>query len=203
MGPAPALQSSPGPVPPGGAEPALPGAAGLDFLAVYEEHVAFVWRSARRLGVADEALEDVVQEIFLVVHRRLADFEGRSSIRTWLFGIMLRVVQEHRRARRRAESRLERAGVDLEALPDHRRPCPLEQASRSEAAQIFQQLLEQLDDDKRAVLIMVELEEMPVPQIAEATGVNVNTVYARLRAARRELDEAVQRYCAREGRRLP
>src|SRR6185436_19202677 len=70
----------------------------LVFEEVYEQNVTFVWRSARRLGVADAAIDDVVQEIFVVVHRRLREFEGRSSLKTWLFAIVLRVVRDHRRS---------------------------------------------------------------------------------------------------------
>jgi len=73
----------------------------LVFDAVYREHFAFVWRAAKRLGVGDGALDDVVQEVFVVVHRRLDGFEGRSSLKTWLFGIALRIVRDHRRAVRR------------------------------------------------------------------------------------------------------
>ena len=70
------------------------------FLDLYDTQLAFVWNGVKRLGVEDSAIEDVVQEIFLVVHRRLADFEGRSSIRPWLFGIAIRVVRHHRRKQR-------------------------------------------------------------------------------------------------------
>ncbi|MGE3634951.1 MAG: RNA polymerase sigma factor, partial [Sandaracinaceae bacterium] len=68
---------------------------------IYDACFDFVWRSARRMGVAEAHADDVVQEVFLVAHRRLADFEGRSSVRTWLFGILLRVVSDHRRTLRR------------------------------------------------------------------------------------------------------
>src|SRR5687767_2802019 len=71
------------------------------FDQVYDEHVDFVWRSARRLGVPGTFADDVVQQTFLVVHRRLHDFEHRSSVKTWLFSILLRVVQDHRRSMRR------------------------------------------------------------------------------------------------------
>src|SRR5580765_6751726 len=73
----------------------------LTFAEVYEAHFAFVWRSVRRLGVDDAAVDDVVQETFVIVHRRLQEFEARSSLKTWLFGILLRVVRDHRRTLRR------------------------------------------------------------------------------------------------------
>src|SRR5262245_20245633 len=77
-----------------------------EFSAFYEQYFAFVWRSVRRLGVADHAVDDAVQDVFVVVHRRLAEFEGRSSVRSWLFGIALRVA----RARRRSDLRKSRVG---------------------------------------------------------------------------------------------
>jgi len=71
------------------------------FAQIYEEYFAFVWRSLRALGVSRSALDDATQDVFVVVHRRLSDFEGRSSLKTWLFGIACRVAANHRRSRER------------------------------------------------------------------------------------------------------
>ena len=71
------------------------------FSALYEEHFDFVWRSARYLGEPDASLDDAVQDVFLVAYRRFQDFEARSSPRTWLFAITMRVISDHRRSRRR------------------------------------------------------------------------------------------------------
>src|SRR5262245_36985239 len=92
-----------------GAEPPIA------FAEFYEEHLAFVWRNAQRLlGAVDEsAVEDVTQEVFVVAFRRSAEFEGRSSARTWLFGILRNVVGSHKRARTRRNIR---DSVDLEAI---------------------------------------------------------------------------------------
>jgi len=87
---------------------AAPGPPGR-LPALYEAWVDLGWRSPRRLGVAEASLDDAVQDVFLVVHRRLADFEGRSTPKTWLFGIALRIAKDHRRSARR------RGGV--ESLP--------------------------------------------------------------------------------------
>lgn len=169
-------------------------AAGGSFDELYEAHFDFVWRSARRLGVEDGAVDDVVQEIFLVVHRRLGEFAGRSSLRTWLFAIALRVVADHRRSLRRKSP----AGhVDPEDVAD-RRSGPHEAAARAEATAVLQRFLDGLDDDKRAVFILADLEGMTAPEIAEATSSNINTIYARLRAARLAFEEAVRRHHARE-----
>ena len=165
-----------------------------EFATVYDEHFPFVWRSARRLGVDPSAVDDVVQDVFVVVHRRLADFEGRSSLKTWLFGILLRVVRDHRRTLRRKHPK---EGGDLEAIADTTSESPHESAEKAEGVRLLHALLDALDDDKREVFVLAELEQMTVPEIADATDSNVNTVYSRLRAARREFDAAVCRHHAR------
>src|SRR5215510_5968547 len=71
------------------------------FSELYEQHFDFVWRSARYLGEPDASLDDAVQDVFLVAYRRFQDFEARSSPRTWLFAITMRVISDHRRSRRR------------------------------------------------------------------------------------------------------
>jgi RNA polymerase sigma-70 factor, ECF subfamily len=176
----------------------------LDFDAVYEQHFDFVWRNVRRLGVPQALVDDAVQEVFLVVHRRLGEFEGRSSVKTWLFAILARVASDARRAHRRkspharsAEAAVEPDTIAVEGDGPH------ERAARAEDVTLLHRLLDALDDDKRAVLVLAELEQMTAPEIAESLGVNLNTVYARLRAARREFEQAVARERARDGWRLP
>jgi RNA polymerase sigma-70 factor (ECF subfamily) len=167
----------------------------LDFLAVYEELFPFVWRVARRRGVPEAELDDVCQDVFVIVHKRLAEFEGRSSLKTWVYGILNNVVlTRHRTSTRRDPNRAE---VDPELLIDGS-SSPDEAASGAQAAQIAHALLAQLGDDKRAVFILVELEGMSVPEAAEAVQINLNTAYARLRAARADFAAAVARFQARE-----
>lgn len=175
-----------------------------DFAAVYEAHFAFVWRNVRRLGIADEAVDDVVQEVFLTVYRRLPSFEGRSAIRTWLFGIIRGVVSNQRRSSRRRRAALGRADdqQDVEILDDVHQPGPDSHAARAEAVEILYRILGELTDELREVLVLAELEQLPAPQIAAALKLSTNTVHSRLRAARRELDEAVARHRARDGRRF-
>jgi len=171
----------------------------VPFTDVYDEHFAFVWRTARRMGVEPSALDDVCQEVFLVVHRRLGEFEGRSSLRTWLFGILMRVVQVHRRSLSRKSPAHRSTGdlVDPDTLSDHRQ-TPDEAASGIEAVRIAHALLDQMDDDKRVAFVLSELEEMPAAEVAEAVGANINTVYARLRAARQEFAAGAARHRARD-----
>jgi RNA polymerase sigma-70 factor, ECF subfamily len=161
--------------------------------AVYREHHRFVWSTVRRLGIPDHAIADAVHEVFMVVARRLDDFEGRSSVRTWLFGISMRVVKNLRRSDARHRRRTEAAATQSTD------GFPPDAYARSEAAATLHRLLDTLDDDKRAVFILAEMEGMSAPEIAEATGTNVNTVYARLRAARQRMQRAVARIRAREG----
>lgn len=171
---------------------------GLDLDEVYRAHFAFVWRSARRLGVREASLDDVVQEVFVIVHRRLVDFEGRSSIRTWLFGITLRVVRDHRRSAARKDAD---GSVDLDTL---RAPQagPAEAAEKAEAVRLLHAILDEMPDDRREVFVMAELEQMAMPEIAATLGVNVNTAYARLRSARQTFEGALARHRARDEWRL-
>ena len=156
----------------------------LSFEEIYEQHLDFVWRTSLRMGVDRAAIDDVVQEVFLVVHRKLSEFEWRASIRTWIFGIVRRVVAHAARSSRRKPSHL---GVveatDLDAfLTNELGPC--ETAEQAEELRLVQHLLERLDDDKREAFSLSGLEQMTIAEIADAVGVNANTVASRIRAAR-------------------
>jgi len=162
------------------------GSLAPDFDTVYAENVDFVWRNLRRLGVPDGHIEDACQDAFLVAYRRLGEFAGRSTIRTWLFAIALRVASEHRRKLRRTDG----FDVLLDEQPAAG-PTPEESAERREAAILLEQFLAGLSDITRPVFILAELEQMTAPEIGEALGVNVNTVYSRLRLARQAFERAV------------
>ena len=152
---------------------------------VYEEHFSFVWRSLRGLGVQPALLDDAVQEVFLVVHRRGEDFERRSSLRTWLFGIAYRVAANFRRSAKRRPTE----PLSGELLSEH--PSPEQHAERAETARFVERFLSRIEPDQRAVFIACMLEEMSVPEAAEALGVNVNTMSSRLRAVRSKFTEAL------------
>jgi RNA polymerase sigma-70 factor (ECF subfamily) len=161
---------------------------------IYAENADFVFRNLRRLGVPDASVDDAVQDVFLVVHRRLGDFEARSRVSTWLFGIVLRVAQTYRRSATRRNARISyEPGNELERMPVAAAEGPLDILERREATTLLHRLLDELDDDKRAVLVCVELEQMTVPEAAESLGLNLNTAYGRLRAARASFNEAVAR----------
>jgi RNA polymerase sigma-70 factor (ECF subfamily) len=181
--------------PPGISAPA-PGAMSPE--QVFVDHFDFVWRSLRRLGVPEALLDDAAQEVFVVVCRRLADFAGRSALRSWLFGIAMNVARKALRTQKRRGA---------EGLPDVLRDStslsPQEALAQAEAVRLVYELLDELTQEKREVFILAELEEMPAPQIAEAIGVPVNTVYSRLRLARQNFSAALQHRQALEGRRRP
>ena len=174
-------------------------AGALEFDQVYEDYFALTWRTARRLGVPEAAADDVVQDVFLVVHRRLADYDGRAAFKHWLLGIVTRVVADHRRTYARKQSKCvpppeDRDGAEAMASPG---PAPSDVAEQAEALRLVVHLLDELDREMREVLVLSEFEEMSAVEIAECLGLNVNTVYTRLRVARRAFDAAHSRYRAR------
>jgi RNA polymerase sigma-70 factor (ECF subfamily) len=178
--------------------PAAP-APPVGFDAVYDECFDFVWRTVRRLGVAEESVDDVTQEVFFAVHRKLPDFAGRSSLRTWLFSIVLHVVRHHRRSWRRKDAqRAPAEATTIDELPDRRSQGPLQAAETADNVRLLDRLLRELDDDKREVFVLAHLEQMTAPEIAEVIGENVNTVYSRLRAARDQFEQALERQRARD-----
>jgi RNA polymerase sigma-70 factor (ECF subfamily) len=165
-----------------------------EFDAVYGQYAEFVWRSLRRLGVEEAHLADATQDVFVVVHRGLGRFEARSELRTWLFGIVLRVASEWRRKTRRRVA---------EPLPDVLEApvrTPFEQAARAEATELLHRMLDRLSSDQRAVLVLVEMEGLSVPEAAAALGANIHTVTSRLKAARRKFEADVRRHMTRNER---
>ena len=172
-----------------------------DLAKIYAEHAAFVWRSLRRMGVPDAVVDDATQDVFLVAHRRLADFDARSQIKTWLFGIVLRVGSNYRRSgSRKAALAAGAATVDASTIGSDGVLGPVEFVEKREAVTLLYELLGELEDDKRAVLVCVELEQMTVGEAAEALGIKVATAYSRLRAAHRAFEQAVARRKARNAR---
>ena len=155
------------------------------FDEVYATHVAFVWRVLRTFGLAGAQLEDAVQDVFLVVHRRLPEWEGRAAMATWLFAIARRVAASHRR---RAGGERTEALVDEPAGGDD----TFAAMSRAQAAATVFHILQQLDEDKRIVFALVELEQLSVPEVARMLDLKLNTAYSRLRLARHAFELAVR-----------
>lgn len=175
-------------IPPSG--PLGSSVCGLE--AVYRQHSAFVWRNARRLGCDGESAYDVVHEVFLVVGQKLDGFQQRSDIRTWLFGITYRVVQRHRRDHARYQKRLHAYAIE------NGRQLASGPHAQSAASEYLRHLLGQLDECKRAVFVLSELEGMTATEISESLGIRLGTVNSRLRAARAQLMRLLRRDSARE-----
>ncbi len=156
--------------------------------AVYAEHADFVVRVARQLGAPAAELEDVVHDVFIVVHRRLADHRPeRGSLRAWLFGICRNTVYHHLRGRTRAEQRLLR-------LPEPApRPGLDDELARARALAEVDEFLAQLDEGRRLVFALIDIEGMAAPEVAQALDLNLNTVYSRLRLARRQFETHLHR----------
>jgi RNA polymerase sigma-70 factor, ECF subfamily len=173
-----------------------------DFDAIYETYVDFAWQTVRRMGVCPADADDVVQEAFVVVHRRLAEFEGRAQIKTWVFKILVHLVRHYWRTHQRRPG--DQAADDLAQIQSlaagHDPAAALE---RVEALRILDRLLAELDVDKREVFVLAEIEQMTAAEIAEIVEANPNTVASRLRAARQEFEKALLRFRAHEMRRQP
>lgn len=154
------------------------------FTELFRNHAPYIWRALVSLGVSPADADDLCQEVMLVVHRRLPDFDG-VSIRGWLYGICLRVSSDYRRrARRRRE-------VATEVLPDT--PLAATQAEEVDARRAEARLLavlDSLDEDKRAAFVLFEVEGLTLREISEAMGCPLQTAYSRLQVARTRVREA-------------
>jgi RNA polymerase sigma-70 factor (ECF subfamily) len=162
--------------------------------ALYRAHADFVWRVARALGVPEALVDDVVHDVFFVVRRRMATLEPGRSARPWLAGITRNVVMHVHRKLARERSRLER--VDPPPPP----VIPEHALEVSEAAALVHAFVETLDEDKRTVFLLCEVEGLAVVDVARVLEQNSNTIYARLRAVRAQFDRWASRLRARERR---
>jgi RNA polymerase sigma-70 factor, ECF subfamily len=161
------------------------------FRAMYDAHVDFVWRNLRRLGVAEADTEDRTQEVFVVAHRRFAEFVDRGhGPRAWLFQIVLRVASDARRHHRR-HPEVPDGGVSLDRASVE--PQQTEVIARREALTRLDAALAAIDIGRRAVLVLHEIEEMTAREIAQVLAIPLNTVYSRLRVGRIELEQALAR----------
>ena len=153
---------------------------------IYREHFDFVWRSLRGFGFGESEAEDLAQDVFLVARRRLPDFERGRPLRPWLFGILRRVAKDRRRSAARTERRLR-----LLPTATASEPSPERRTAQVEAADFVEAFLSTLDESRRTIFLLSEAEGMSGTEIAEALGLNRNTVYTRLRAARQQFAAAI------------
>lgn len=165
------------------------------FDRVVAEHGPYLWRVLRRLGVGASDVEDVWQETFIVVHRKLDSFEGRASVRTWLSAIAVRVASDYRnRAHRRRE-------LATDDVPEHN-PAPARQHEDlvdAERRALLDRLIAELKPEQREVIALYEFAELPMQEVAAALGCPLQTAYSRLHAGRRALEQAARREAARRG----
>jgi RNA polymerase sigma-70 factor, ECF subfamily len=160
-----------------------------DLGRVYRDHVSYVWRSLKHLGVQDADIEDVAHDVFLVVARKLDGFEERSSLKTWIYGICLRTAADYRgRAFRRREVTVDELPepVQRSAVPEQER----ELSSKRQRNRLLE-LLDGLSQEQREVFVLYEVEELTMREVAEVLACPLQTAYSRLHAARRNMRDAL------------
>ncbi len=167
----------------------------VDFRALFDGQFSYVWGALRRLGVRTDDAEDLAHEVFLNVYRRFPDYDPDRPLRPWLFGFAFRIASDHRRL---ARHRREIAGVER-AIADPRAQADDELASNEERSLLLR-ALDEIDLDRRAVLVLHEWDGETIPEVARALGIPVNTAYTRLRLGREDLSSAVKRLSARGAR---
>jgi RNA polymerase sigma-70 factor, ECF subfamily len=163
------------------------------FHAIYKEFFQFVWSSARHLGASADAIDDVVQDVFIIIHSRLATLQNPGALRSWIYGIVRRTVSDYRRSRRTRDAAGARLGAELRSTRPSL-PSPLEMAERSSEVEMLESILAELDEPKREIFVMVEVLEMTVPEVVQALEIPLNTAYSRLRLARELFEEALARH---------
>jgi len=164
---------------------------------IYKEYFNFVWSSARHLGATGDAIDDVVQDVFIVIHHKLSTLQRPEALRSWIYGIVRRTVSDYRRSKRTRDA----AGIRLSAEFKSSRssqPTPLEMAERSAELELLETVLADLDETKREIFVMVEVLEMTVPEVVQALEIPLNTAYSRLRLARQSFEDVLARHEARD-----
>lgn len=161
---------------------------------VYAEHIDAVYRFASN-RVPSGSVDDVVQETFIIVHRRLASFAGRSTLRTWVLGIVRNVARDHLRS---AHHRHTPEPLDEGIVAGD--PSPQDMLERKQLVAVLDEAMRQMTDDQREAFLLVEIEQLTSREAAEILETNDNTVRTRVRAARAAFSAVVTRYRAREHR---
>jgi RNA polymerase sigma-70 factor (ECF subfamily) len=163
------------------------------FSRVYDEFFDFVYRNARRLGVPASAADDVVQDVFVVLHRRLPEYDGRASMQSWVYGILANTVRDFRRSFRRKQAPLVSAEHDEELGAASSRASPETRVERGQDVALLLELLDELSDAQRELIVLADIEQLSIPEICACIGGNSNTVYSRLRVARETLKSKLAR----------
>lgn len=156
-------------------------------------HFGLVWRYLRRLGLPAVDADDAAQQVFLTTSRKL-DRVNQQSERSFLLGVALRVAADWRKANRRQRTQSDTA---LEHAADPA-PNPEQLLEQQRNCELLDRLLDTLDHETRAVLVLYEIEQLTMQEIAIALGVRSGTVASRLRRGRAKFQAALQRYRRRE-----
>lgn len=157
------------------------------FRTLCEEQFGYVWASIHRLGVHGADAEDLAHDVLVTIHRRLPTFDRSRPLKPWIFGIALNVVRNHRR---RTHARREREEDLIESVEDPSR-SPEHLVELEKKRVLVERALDALPDERRAVFVLCELDEVPMSNAAAALGIPVQTGYSRLRKARDEFRAAV------------
>lgn len=167
------------------------------FRDVFERELAYVWNALRRLGVPERDRLDIAHDVFLAVHKQLDRYDPSRPLRPWLFGFAFRCASEYRRRARHRHEVLDGDEHELSSAAEGRQTVEEELDARTRVGRA----LLRLDDDKRAVIILHELDGWSVTEVAQALEVPVQTVYSRLRVAREELTVALRRMDMQDDRK--
>ncbi len=162
-----------------------PVAQRLEVQDVFRTEGPYVVRALRYFGVPERDVPDVCQEVFVIVHRKLPEFEYRAAIRTWLYRICQRAASDYRR---RAHVRREQVTGEPIASGEF---DGRDFAESVHARSVLLRALDALDEDKRTVFVLYEIEELTMREVAEAVGCPLQTAYSRLHAARKQLSETL------------
>lgn len=150
--------------------------------AFYVAEVDHVWRTMRRLGAREADLEDLVHEVFITALQRAGSYDPDRQVRPWLSGIAFRVLSEFRR-----RPHNERERLDVEPSEPTEAETLESRVESQQRRQLLMRALDALDDGKRSVFALHVLNEHPMPEVAAALGIPLNTAYSRLRLAKAEL----------------
>lgn len=159
------------------------------FEEIYRRHFSFAWRTLRAMGVPESQVDDAVQEVFIIVFRRLATYREEASFSAWLFGIIRRVASDHRRSLKRKGHHVP---IEEETIASRKKDVQTE-ISNKEALAIVEEFTQTLDEERRAIFVLAVLEEMSVVDVSKAIGLNANTVYSRLRVLKSSMKSFVKK----------
>ncbi|MDF2696117.1 MAG: polymerase sigma factor RpoE [Labilithrix sp.] len=164
---------------------------------VFREYGRFVFRVLRRLGVHDADVDDVFQEVFVVVHRKLPELAPSGSLRAWVYGICVRRAANYRKRR---WARREHTTEEEVEHPDVEQFTPVEAIDAGKAREVLENILRSLPDQKREVFVLHVIEELPMQEVADALGCPLHTAYSRFYAARKLVEDGIRRARAQMSR---